>query len=192
MGKRSNFDRIPQDAYQTPERPPLYLKPYLTGIRTFAEPCVGEGQLKRSLEGFGLYCAYSGDIKTGQDALTDPVLDHIRVDAIITNTPWDRSIMHPMIERFMRIAPTWLLFDADWSFNCESADLIKHCSLIVPIGRVKWIPGSKDSGKDNCAWHRFHIQHFDGPRMMPRQRLPRTKPKPIQDEENTSALRAVA
>ena len=50
MGKYSEFERIPQDAYQTPRRPILHLLPHLHGIRTFAEPCVGEGQLKAVLE----------------------------------------------------------------------------------------------------------------------------------------------
>ena len=26
---------------------------------------------------------------------------------------------------------------------------------VVSVGRVKWIPGSKMTGKDNCAWHLF-------------------------------------
>ena len=181
MGKRSDFPRIPQDAYQTPRRPVLPLIPYLHGIRTFAEPCVGDGQLRTWMEEFGRICTHAGDIKTGQDALTDPLLETGRFDAIITNPPWDRSIMHPMIRRFMAIAPTWLLFDADWTWNVESAPLIRHCSLIVPVGRVKWFEDSAHQGKDNCAWYRFHIQHADGPRVMPRQAIPpaRRAPKPV-------------
>jgi hypothetical protein len=178
MGKYSDFPRIPQDAYQTPERPPLYLKPYLHGIRTFAEPCLGEGKLKASLERMGLVCTHEGDIKTGQDALIDIGLEKGRFDAIITNPPWTREILHAMIDRFMTIAPTWLLFDADWAFNCESAALHKHCSLIVPVGRVKWFPDTKWGSMTNCAWHRFHVQHLDGPRLVPRQKLPPTPRRP--------------
>ena len=32
---------------------------------------------------------------------------------------------------------------------------MNHCTDIVPIGRLKWEPGSKYTGKDNCAWYRF-------------------------------------
>lgn len=182
MGKYSDFDRIPQDAYQTPERPVHYLLPHLHGIRTFAEPCVGEGQLKRALEKFDRICAHEGDIKTGQDALTDPLLETRKFDAIITNPPWTRDVMHAMIRRFMMIAPTWLLFDSDWAFNVDSGSLIKHCSTIVPVGRVKWFPGTSDGGKVNCAWYRFHVQHVDGPRLLHRIALPATPRKQKQKE----------
>jgi hypothetical protein len=26
---------------------------------------------------------------------------------------------------------------------------------VVSVGRVKWIPDSKMTGKDNCAWYHF-------------------------------------
>ena len=38
-----------------------------------------------------------------------------------------------------------------------------HCSDIVAIGRVKWIEGSKYTGKDNYAWYKFDIMHKSGP-----------------------------
>jgi hypothetical protein len=46
----------------------LPLISWLRGVRTFAEPCCGDGALVRHLESFGLRCAYAGDIATGQDA----------------------------------------------------------------------------------------------------------------------------
>ena len=74
MGKRSNFERREADFYPTPRAAVLPLIPYLrAGIRTFAEPCAGDGALVRHLETFGLRCVYAGDIRTGQDALA---LDH--------------------------------------------------------------------------------------------------------------------
>jgi hypothetical protein len=190
MGKYSDFDRIPQDSYQTPERGVLYLLPHLHGIRTFAEPCVGEGQLKTALEKHRRICTHAADIKTGTDALTDPLLETGRFDAIITNPPWTRDIMHDMIRRFMMIAPTWLLFDSNWAFNVESAPLIKHCSLIVPVGRLKWFPDSEFTGKENCAWYRFHIQHTTGPLLMPRISIPaerRKKAEKVEEEELADA-----
>ena len=38
-----------------------------------------------------------------------------------------------------------------------------HCSDIVTIGRVKWIEGSKHTGKDNHAWYKFDVRHRIGP-----------------------------
>ena len=70
MGKRSNFPKIPRDFVPTPLKAVEPLIPHLRGIRTFAEPCCGDGRLVRHLESFGLRCTYAGDIHdTGQDAL---------------------------------------------------------------------------------------------------------------------------
>ena len=59
---------------------------------------------------FGLRCVYAGDIATGQDALARST-STAAPDAIITNPPYTRPLMHPLIEHFQRIAPTWLLLD---------------------------------------------------------------------------------
>lgn len=169
MGKRSNFERRKNDAYQTPPAAVLPLLPHLRGISTFAEPCAGEGKLIATLECHGLICVHQGDIEDGRDALLDEELPRIRVDAIITNPPWTREILHPMILRFQSIAPTWLLFDADWIHTRQAAPFIDQCSHIVSVGRVKWIEDSAFTGKDNAAWHRFHAQHTGGPRFFARE-----------------------
>jgi hypothetical protein len=159
MGKRSNFERREADFYASPRAAVLPLIPYLRrdGIKTFAEPCAGEGDLVRHLESFGLACVYQGDIRTGQDALG---LDHYgEVDAIVTNPPYSRDLMHRLIEHFQRIAPTWLLLETDWVSTLQAVPYLSHCSDIVTIGRVKWIEGSKHTGKDNHAWFRFDASH---------------------------------
>ena len=121
----------------------------------------GDGALVRHLESFGLRCVYAGDIRTGQDALA---LDHYgAADAIITNPPYTRELMHGLIAHFQRIAPTWLLLDSDWASTRQAAPFLPYCSDIVAIGRVKWIEGSKHTGKDNHAWYRFDIRHRSGP-----------------------------
>jgi hypothetical protein len=164
MGKRSNFERRPGDFYATPLPAVASLIPYLRGIRTFAEPCAGAGDLVRHLEGFGLRCVYAGDISCGQDALE---LDYYgaygAADTIITNPPYTRDLMHRLIVHFQRIAPTWLLIDYDWSVTKQAAPFMATCSDIVAIGRVKWIEGSKHTGKDNHAWYRFDARHMSGP-----------------------------
>ena len=67
--------------------------------------------------------------------------------------------MHRLIAHFQRIAPTWLLLELDWSATKQAAEYMRCCSDIVTIGRVKWIEGSKHTGKDNHAWFRFDIRH---------------------------------
>jgi len=163
MGKRSNFERRPADFYPTPREAVLPLIPYLhlRGIRRFAEPCAGDGALVRHLEFFGLRCVYAGDIRSGQDALA---LDHYgAADAIITNPPYTRELMHRLIAHLQRIAPTWLLLETDWASTLQSVPFLPSCTDIVTIGRVKWIEGSKYTGKDNHAWYRFDIRHKSGP-----------------------------
>ena len=161
MGKRSSFERRTADFYPTPRAAVLPLIPHLREIRTFAEPCAGDGALVRHLESFGLRCVYAGDISSGQDALA---LDHYgAADAIITNPPWSRDVLHGLITHFQNIAPTWLLLDADWKETRQAAPFLPHCSDIVPIGRVKWIEGSKHTGKDNTCWCLFDSKHTAGP-----------------------------
>lgn len=162
MGKRSEFPRRKNDAYATPYKCVLPLIPHLRGIETFAEPCAGDGELIKHLATFGFYCSYRADIETGTDALIEP--PHGSFDAIITNPPWTRDLLHPMILKFQSIAPTWLLFDADWPHTKQAVPYLDQCSHIVSIGRVKWIADSEHFGKDNASWFRFHSQHVGGPR----------------------------
>lgn len=154
------------DDYQTTDpRAVRTLVPYLRGVDYFAEPCCGDGRLVAALVAADRFCVYQGDIKTGEDALS--ITDYGDADAIITNPPWTRAILHPMILHFQQIAPTWLLFDADWCHTKQAIPFLDQCSHIVSVGRLCWFPETKQTGKDNCAWHRFHAQHTGGPKFYP-------------------------
>ena len=141
------------------------LIPYLRGIRTFAEPCAGDGALVRHLEAVGLRCVYAGDIRTGQDALAFD--SYGVVDAIITNPPFkypedpknSTRLLFDLIRHFLDLGvPFWLLLPHDWSANKGSASYLRHCSDIVPVGRVKWIPDSEhNGGYENSCWYRALI-----------------------------------
>jgi hypothetical protein len=160
MGKRSNFERREADFYPTPRAAVVPLIPHLRGIKTFAEPCAGDGALVRHLESFGLRCVYSGDIRNGQNALA---LHHFGApDANITNPPHTRALMHALIEHLQRIAQTWLLLDSDWASTRQAAPFLPRCSDIVAIGRVKWFENSAHTGKDNYSWYRFDARHSSG------------------------------
>ena len=139
------------------------LIPYLRAAASVPLPSrvLATAHLVRHLESFGLRCVYAGDIRSGQDALA---LDHYgAADAIITNPPWSRDVLHGLITHFQNIAPTWLLLDADWKQTRQAAPFLPHCSDIVAIGRVKWIEGSKHTGKDNACWYKFDSKHTAGP-----------------------------
>jgi hypothetical protein len=161
MGKRSNFERVERDFYPTPLAAVLPLVPHLPDSFSYWEPCAGDGALIDHIaDTCGVeYCAASDiepkcNIPTS-DALSDQPSSRTSVDYIITNPPWDRKILHPMIEHFSALCPTWLLFDADWMHTKQSVPFMPYLRKVVSVGRVKWIPDSKMTGKDNCAWHLF-------------------------------------
>ena len=170
MGKRSNFPRREKDAYPTPAAAVRPLIGHLRGIRTFAEPCCGDGDLVRHLESHGLRCVYRGDVAAGQDALAR--ISYGGADAIITNPPWTRSILHVLIRHFQEIAPTWLLLDQDWACTKQAAPYLRCCTDILPIGRQIWIPGTDKHGFDNAAWYRFDRRHAAGPVFHPYRSAP--------------------
>jgi hypothetical protein len=51
--------------------------------------------------------------------------------------------------------PTWLLFDADWKHTKQAIPYLSRLCTIVSVGRVRWIPGTPYTGKDNCCWYLF-------------------------------------
>lgn len=164
MGKRSNFERMERDFYPTLLEAVHPLIPHLQGVETFHEPCVGDGALIYELKNFDLFCVEAYDIAPQvpwikeEDALT--YRPEYLADCFITNPPWMRDILHPLIAPLSNIAPTWLLFDADWMHTRQAAPYLVRCRKIVSVGRVKWIPGSKHTGKDNCAWYLFDSKGY--------------------------------
>jgi hypothetical protein len=160
MGKRSDFERKPRDFYPTPFAAVEPLIDHLQHRKfKFSEPCAGDGQLCRHLEYFGGICMWASDIEPqlagiAKNDFTEIGDFHVlESDYIITNPHWDRSVLHPMIDHFSLLRPTWLLFDADWPHTKQSAEYMKRCSKIVSVGRIKWFGNM--TGKDNCAWYLF-------------------------------------
>ena len=143
--------------------PPLV--PWLRRARVerFAEPCCGDRSLISHLETAGLRCCYAGDIAEGRDALR--WRGCAKLDAIITNPPYDRPVMHALILHFQAIAPTWLLIEWDWLATKQARPFLPQCSDAVVVGRLKIIPGSPHMGKENFVWCRFLAGHRGGPRL---------------------------
>lgn len=156
MGKRSNFNRINKDAYMTiDQRATLPLVNVLGGMTTFKigdityyEPCVGNGDLIKLLP---YKCVGQSDCE--KDARTTKY--ETNAEFFITNPPWTRKILHPIIENLRAQRPTWLLFDADWMHTQQAIPHMRYCKAIISVGRVRWIPGTTVDGKDNCAWYLF-------------------------------------
>lgn len=162
MGKRSDFTRRKHDAYDTPREAVRPLLRHLPPTFTYWEPCAGAGDLIEALTGGN--CVAASDIEprpakgfewiATHDAMKVPFAPP-ETDYIITNPPWSRPLLHPMIDHFRKMRPTWLLFDADWAHTKQAAPYLKYCHKIVSVGRVKWIADSPHTGKDNAAWYLF-------------------------------------
>ena len=161
MGKRSSFERIERDYYPTPREAVLPLVPFLNGERWFIEPCAGDGALVDHLvKETPVGCMDCYDIEPQSPYIRQA--DMFDVPTVpgalyIVNPPWRRDILHPLIEH-LTSAPgsrCWMLFDADWLHTKQAIPYLPRLRKIVSVGRVKWIPDSKMTGKDNCCWYYF-------------------------------------
>lgn len=133
----------------------LPLLPHLDTGTIFTEPCAGKLDLVRHLEGHGHSCIGTFDTHPGEGiTIRDAASVWAPYDGVfITNPPWNRKILHPIIESLSAAAPTWLLFDADWAHTKQARPYLKGCRKIVSVGRVKWFGNM--TGKDNCCWYLF-------------------------------------
>ena len=159
LGKRSNFDRLPQDGYATPAAGAEPLYAHLSPRTRFVEPCAGEGRLVEHLSTAGHACIGRYDLP--DDARVKHYAEAAAGTVVITNPPWARPVLHDIIVNLSNQAPTWLLIDADWVHTRQAVPYLPRLRLIIAVGRLKWIPGSKMTGKDNCAWHLFDRPQSD-------------------------------
>lgn len=168
MTKRAfqKFPRAADDFYPTPPEAVDVLIPHLQreNAKAFAEPCYGDGSLAGSMTARGFSCVASGDIND------DPPLDarHWSRDHygpakfVVTNPPWEHQMMVAIMAQQSGWLPSWFLIYSDWLFTHQSfLAMRERCTDIVPVGRLKWIKGSKSVGFDNCCWVRmWHGKEF--------------------------------
>jgi len=179
MGKRSTFDKIERNFYPTPYSAVEPLLPYLWQNTHFVEPCAGDGRLVGHLEKNGHVCTFKSDIEpqaAGIDKLSifDLTPEMVGDSTVITNPPWERYILHKIINHLRAIgAPAWLLFDADWIHTVQATSYLAYCAKIVSVGRVSWMDNGM-SGKDNCAWYLFY-PNVVGPPVFHMDRVARSK-----------------
>ncbi len=167
MGKRSNFKRSKNDLYRTPLEAAIILRRHLPARYRFVGPCAGNGQLSDHLRRMGGTAEALLDINPARGDITQgcafqwtpPVRTGRPIEYAIENPPWSRPILHQIIRRYSQMYPTWLLFDADWMHTKQSTPYMKYCHKVVSVGRLKWFPNSKQTGKDNCAWYLFDQSH---------------------------------
>ena len=84
----------------------------------------------------------------------------ILAEYFITNPPWTRQILHPIIENLSNQLPTWLIFDASWAHTKQARPYAARCVKIVSVGRISWMQNGTSS-LDDCAWYLFD-KNFTG------------------------------
>lgn len=161
MSKRSNFDKVPKDFYPTTD-PKVLVKPFLDKIegKTYAEPCYGHGDLEGLLLPYAKL-RYKCDVRATnvackvQDAMTLTKEQLKDCDLIVTNPPFTRSVLLPMIDHFVSLKPTWLLLPADYMHNAYFGPYMERCTRVVTIGRVCWFQkeGKRVASTDNFCWY---------------------------------------
>lgn len=161
MAKRSDMARIPKEKYRTPPEAVLPLLPHLAPCTMFIEPCAGDGRLARTLVNHGHRCLAMYDNAPEHHDVRLRDATRLRWPGApegaiwITNPPWRRDWLHPIIRNLIEWAPCWLLFDADWIHTTQSIPFKPYLRKIVSAGRIKWIEGTAMTSKDNSAWHYF-------------------------------------
>jgi hypothetical protein len=164
MGRRSDFPRIPKDAYATPAMAVPPLLPFLAPASRFIEPCAGDGALVRHLEAQGHVCVGAFDIEprhpsiVRRDALTLKRQEVCKADCFITNLPWTRPLLHALIAHLRSLLPLWTIIDANWAHTRQAAEHMRFCSRMASIGRVRWIAGTSHDGKDDSCWYLFEAE----------------------------------
>lgn len=155
MGKRSDFARIDRDLYNTPPEAVAPLLRCLQPQTRFWEPCYGEGWLAAVLKAVGH--RFLGGFDLPIDARSHRYGELAPGEVFITNPPYwgKRRDLHPLIRNLSDQAPTWLLMNSDWLFNVSSGPLTRRVQRIIAVGRVKWIPDSRNTGMENAAWLLF-------------------------------------
>lgn len=176
MAKRSDFKRVERDYYRTFDpKAGNALRPFIEGIESALEPFAGAGDLTAQFPEINWI---QSDIEpqacfvSEYDAFswTKEDIEFEYFDAVITNCPWSRPILHRTIEHFAPIIQTWLLLDVNWLFTKQASPYVnKYLTDIVTIGRVKWIENTTMSGKDDCAWLRFSSDKSEPTRFFGRE-----------------------
>jgi len=160
MGKYSDYERVEKDFYPTID-PNAISTRFLDSVRgkTYAEPCYGNGDLEDLLME-AAKCRWRSDIRktVGSSVIMDAVeIDETILydcDLIITNPPYKKDMLLPMIDHFISLRPTWLLLPADMMHNKYFSKYISLCSKIYPVGRLYWYE-NKIRGVVNYCWYHW-------------------------------------
>lgn len=145
MSKRNqSFERVSRDYYPTidPKAIPPNLLKHIRG-KTYAEPFYGEGDMEDLLMDVAT-CKWRSDIRetvgcsSVRDALTLTSSDLEGCDLVVSNPPYQKDVLLPLLDHLVSLKPTWLLLPSDLMFNGYMAPYMKQCERVVGVGRLFW------------------------------------------------------
>ena len=165
--RASGYARKERDLYETPEWVTEALLPHLPRKPKLVwEPACGSGKMSDVLK--GKFPVMTSDIDQGLDFLAEPWPYRDRLDAIITNPPYDTA--REFIEQALRYAESTsgivaMLLRTDYDHARTRRHLFADCPAfakkVVLTKRIVWFEGGK-SPSFNHAWFIWDWQH-DGP-----------------------------
>ena len=158
MSKRTS-GTAPRTWWPTPLAAIQPLLAVLDPGTAFIEPCAGDGALMYALIDAGHPCVEARDIAPLDLAVdVGDALDLAPRPAVtvITNPPFERKLLVPLLCHWHRRQPAWLLLPSDALINLWFAPFAPYVNEIVPIGRISWLNNGV-AGKDNNAWVRFGL-----------------------------------
>ena len=124
----------------------------------FTEPCAGDGALIGALEAAGHICVDAYDIDPrGPDICVADALDITSEGLLITNPPFARPLLEPLLAHWTGRCDIWLLLPLDMLCNLWCAPYMQHVGHLAPIGRVSWLSNGT-GGFENYAWFRFNLR----------------------------------
>lgn len=172
MGKRSNFEKKHRDKYYTIDPKASLSLSQLLGVQKikYAEPCVGDGSLV-DLLGDNFECVwasdiepdgrYSDDMSMGAEDITKEQMDAVEAEYIITNPPFTRNILLPIIDHFvydLKIDTAFLL-PSNIIHNKYFCEYVTDAAFIKSMGRL-YFEENMIRGKDDYVWILWKPNNF--------------------------------
>jgi hypothetical protein len=162
----SNYERKPQDAYQTPAWCLECVLPHLPWARKVWEPACGEGNLVRVLTDSGSFPEiYATDIRDGEDFFS--FRDAQGCDAIVSNPPYTDSavfiqhaldLMQPVSGFVFMLLPTdYSHAKGRRSLFAESQTFAKKIELQK---RIVWFDRQDGKRAQPSEWHAWYLWHW--------------------------------
>ena len=157
MGKRTDYERVPHDLYETPLSAVTALLPWLEPATRFVEPCIGRGALAGHLKRAGHVLVAAHDLPDDARVMRYGALEGRGVLAISNPPFWGRPRdLHALIANVSDQATFWALLQHDWLANAGSGVLASRVRTVIPVGRLKLIPDSASFRNGQCRLGEVH------------------------------------